>query len=152
MKKKISKLDQATFCQIGFVVKDVEKRAKEFARLFGIPTPKWFLSDSLDKAHTEYAGKPSKAQAKLAFIAIGNITMELIEPVGGPSTWKDHLDTKGEGVHHLGFSIKDMDEHLKFLKSRKIPLIQKGDFTGGRYAYVDGLKNLTIILELLETL
>jgi hypothetical protein len=32
-----------------------------------------------------------------------------------------------------------------------VPLIQKGDFEGGRYAYLDGQKNLNVVLELLET-
>jgi methylmalonyl-CoA/ethylmalonyl-CoA epimerase len=150
MKTDISKLEAGAFCQIGFVVKDVEKTAKEYADLFGIPAPKWFLTDTVEKAHTEYAGKPSTAQAKLAFFQIGSVSLELIEPVGGPSTWKDHLDTKGEGVHHIAFNVAGMDDNLKFLKAKNIPLIQKGDYTGGRYAYVDGLKNLKVVIELLE--
>jgi methylmalonyl-CoA/ethylmalonyl-CoA epimerase len=151
MKKAIRKLDPKPFAQIAFVVKDVAKTSKAYAELFGLPVPKWQLTDGIDKAHTEYKGKPSKAKAKISFFVIGNIMMELIEPVGGPSTWKDHLDTKGEGVHHIAFMVKDMDAHLKFLKSKKLSLIQKGDFEGGRYAYLDGLKNLKVVLELLET-
>jgi methylmalonyl-CoA/ethylmalonyl-CoA epimerase len=150
MKKGIGKLNHETFCQVGFVVKDVAKTSRAFAQLFGVPVPIWMLTDAVDKAHTEYKGKRTKAQAKLAFFKLGSVTLELIEPVGGPSTWKDHLDTKGEGVHHLGFGVKGMDEHLKFLKSKRVPLIQRGDYTGGRYAYTDGLKSLRVILELLE--
>jgi methylmalonyl-CoA/ethylmalonyl-CoA epimerase len=151
MKKTVRKLDPKPFTQIAFVVKDVAKTSKAYAELFGLPVPKWQLTDGLDKAHTQYKGKQSKAKAKISFFLIGDIMMELIQPVGGPSTWKDHLETKGEGLHHIAFMVKDMDAHIKYLESKKVPLIQKGDFTGGKYAYLDGMKNLKVVLELLET-
>jgi methylmalonyl-CoA/ethylmalonyl-CoA epimerase len=149
MKKAMRNLDTKGFCQIGFVVKDVKKTAREFANLFGMPVPRCFLSDPIETGHTKYKGKPSKARAWLAFFAFGNTTSELIQPVGGPSTWKDHLDKHGEGVHHFGFHVKDVGAHLAFLKSKKIPLIQRGDYTGGCYNYMDSEKKVKIILELL---
>ncbi|MCR4409476.1 MAG: VOC family protein [Candidatus Saccharicenans sp.] len=136
--------------QVGIVVKDIEKASRAYAEILGLDVPQWFLTDTVDKAHTEFRGKPSEARAKLAFLQLKNITIELIEPVGGPSTWREFLDQHGEGVHHLAFEVKGMDEKLKLLAGRGIPLIQKGDYEGGRYAYVDGTGNLAIILELLE--
>ena len=41
---------------------------------------------------TTYRGKPSDAKAKLTFFQLENITIELIEPVGENSTWKEFLD------------------------------------------------------------
>jgi len=136
--------------QVGYVVRDIEKSAKAFAAILGVPVPKWELTDTVDKAHTEYLGKPSPGRAKLAFIELPNIVFELIEPVGGPSTWRDFLDKKGEGVHHLAFEVKGLDQRLAELKAKGVPLIQKGDYQGGRYAYVDATAQLGVILELLE--
>jgi methylmalonyl-CoA/ethylmalonyl-CoA epimerase len=31
-----------------------------------------------------------------------------------------------------------------------MPLLQKGEYTGGRYAYIDTLRDLKVIIELLE--
>jgi len=135
---------------VAVVVKDIERSAKAFADVLGVPVPKWELTDSVEKAHTRYRGQPSKAQAKLAFIELQNIAIELIEPVGGPSTWRDFLETKGEGVHHIAFEVKDMDKRISDLKAKGLPLIQAGDYTGGRYAYMDGTAKLALILELLE--
>jgi len=143
-------LGGGTVTQIGIVVKDIERSAKAYAEALGVPIPSWELTDPLEKAHTLYLGQPSKAQAKLAFIEMGNITIELIEPVGGPSTWRDVLEAKGEGIHHLAFEVKDMDKRLAELKAKGLTLIQSGDYTGGRYAYVDGTAKLGTILELLE--
>mgnify|MGYP002065169875 CR=1 FL=1 len=73
------------------------------------PMPEIRLTDSADAAHTEYWGQPTPARAKLAFFRMENISIELIEPAGGPSTWQEFLDAKGEGVHHIAFRIEDMD-------------------------------------------
>lgn len=136
--------------QVGLVVRDIEKASRAYAEILGTDVPQWFLTDTVDKAHTEFRGKPSEARARLAFFKLKNITIELIEPVGGPSTWREFLDQHGEGVHHLAFEIKGMDEKIKLLAGLGLPLVQKGDYEGGRYAYIDGTRHLSVILELLE--
>jgi methylmalonyl-CoA/ethylmalonyl-CoA epimerase len=136
--------------QIGIVVKDIEKTSKAYAELLGVEVPKWEITDPVEKSHTQYRGQPSKARAKLAFFQLDNIVIELIEPVGGPTTWQEFLDTKGEGVHHIAFEIKGMDKKIADLKAVGIPLIQQGDYTGGCYSYLDGVPKLGVILELLE--
>lgn len=143
-------LGQGVVAQVAFIVRDIEKSARAYAAVLGVPAPSWELTDPVEKAHTLYLGKPSPARAKLAFIKMANITIELIEPVGGPSTWKDFLDTKGEGMHHLAFEVKDMPKRLAELKAKGLNVVQTGDYTGGRYAYVDATARIGIFLELLE--
>lgn len=136
--------------QIGLVVKDIEKTSQVYADFLGVEVPQWFLTDTVDKAHTEFKGSSTPAQAKLAFFQLNNITIELIEPVGGPSTWQEFLDTEGEGVHHIAFEIKGMEEKIKQLAAKDMHLIQKGDYEGGRYSYIDASSSLCVLLELLE--
>jgi methylmalonyl-CoA/ethylmalonyl-CoA epimerase len=38
------------------------------------------------------------------------IELELIQPLEGGSDHKDFLETRGEGLHHLGFSVPNYDE------------------------------------------
>jgi catechol 2,3-dioxygenase-like lactoylglutathione lyase family enzyme len=144
------KLGSNVVCQVGLIVRDIEKSSRAYADLFGVDVPQWFITDPEDKAHTRYCGEPTQAQAKLAFFRVGAVDLELIEPVGGPSTWRDFLDTHGEGVHHIAFQIKGMDEQIAILDRKGMPLLQTGDYTGGRYAYVDGSEQLAVVLELLE--
>ena len=139
-------------CQIGLVVRDIEKMAKTYADVFGMDVPNVIITDTEDIAHTKFRGAPTQAQAKLAFLQMGDVSLELIEPIGEPSTWKEFLDEHGEGVHHIAFQIKGMEEVLAYLDSKGIPAVQRGDYTGGRYAYVDSAPSLGIILELLENL
>ena len=76
--------------------------------------------------------------------------IELIEPDEQPSVWRDVLNEKGEGVHHIAFVIKGMKEKLIALDGEGMKLMQKGEYTGGRYAYVDAVDQLKTIVELLE--
>ena len=43
-----------------------------------------------------------------------------------------------------------MKEKIAYLDAKGIPLVQRGEYTGGRYAYMDGTAQLGTILELLE--
>lgn len=140
-------------CQVAIIVKDIERTSKAWARLLGVPVPPWRLTDPAEDSHIRYRGGPTDARAKLAFFDLGEqVRLELIEPVGRPSTWGDFLDRYGQGIHHIAFRSKGMDEVLARLEAQGISLVQRGDYTGGRYAYVDGLEKLGAILELLENL
>jgi methylmalonyl-CoA/ethylmalonyl-CoA epimerase len=136
--------------QIGIIVKDVEKTAKIWADTFGLPMPEIKITDTVDKTEAKYRGKPTSAGAKLAFFNFDNIQVELIEPFGTPSTWNDQLQEHGDSLHHIAFKIKGMQQKIDGLEKQGIDLIQKGEYVGGRYAYLDSGKQLGLILELLE--
>lgn len=143
-------LGTTTITQVGIIVQDIETRARAWADILGLPMPEISLTDSVELARTEYQGAPTTARAKLAFFHLGQVDLELIEPVGGSSIWKDHLDRHGDSLHHIAFHIKGMGEKLAYVNSKGMPLLQRGEYTGGRYAYIDSGVQLGAILELLE--
>lgn len=135
---------------VGIVVRDVEKTARAFADLFGLQMPKIGMSQPSETSHMRFHGEPSEARAKLAFLKVNDIAIELIEPVGGPSTWREFLDQKGEGVHHIAFTAEG-DEDVARLEEKGGKLVQKGNFGGGGgYSYVDLTQQLGVIVELLR--
>ena len=137
--------------QIGILVNDIEKSSQDYADFLGIDKPQWIITDEYDKTHAEYLGKPLNARAKLAFFTVGpNLTIELIEPSAEPSTWRDDLNKNGEGVHHIAFVVKGMKEKIEVCQRNGMPLLQKGEYTGGRYAYMDSKSSLKTLIELLE--
>jgi methylmalonyl-CoA/ethylmalonyl-CoA epimerase len=78
--------------QIGLVVNDIEKASEKWAAILGFSEkPQIIITDEYEKANTQFEGKPTEAQAKLAFFSLENITIELIEPIGKNSTWYQHL-------------------------------------------------------------
>lgn len=138
-------------CQVAIVVHDIEKSAKAWAGVLGVEPPAWRLTDTADASHIRYRGETTPVRAKLAFFDLGpQVRLELIEPVDAPSTWNDALQANGECIHHIAFVIKGMDAVLARLEAHQIPLVQRGDYKGGRYAYVDGVPQLGAVLELLE--
>jgi hypothetical protein len=149
MKKKI--LGTSVVTQVGILVHDIEKTAQAYADFLGVEKPTIIVTDELDKTRARYRGAPTRARAKLAFFKVGpTLDIELIQPDEEPSTWREDLDRKGEGVHHIAFVIKGMKERVADLQENGMPLVQSGEYTGGRYAYVDANKDLKVLIELLE--
>ena len=138
--------------QIGMLVHDIEKASQDFADFLGMEKPEWILTGPRSQANTEFRGQPTEARAKLTFFHVGgNLILELIEPDMEPSTWREDLDKNGEGVHHIAFNIEGMGEKVTLLEKNGIKLIQKGEYPGGRYAYLDAKESLKTLLELLES-
>lgn len=137
--------------QIGLVVNDIEKASEKWAAILGYSEkPQIIITDEYDKAHTQFEGKPTEAQAKLAFFRLDNLTIELIEPIGKNSTWYQHLKEHGEGFHHIAFNVDGMEKSISFLENKGGELQQTGDFTGGSYSYVN-MPEVGIIIELLTS-
>jgi hypothetical protein len=144
-------LDTSTITQVAIIVRDIAKSAREFAEFLGAPVPEIRQTGTVDVALTRHRGKPTQARAKLAFFDVGQgLRLELIEPDEHPSTWREHLDLHGEGVHHIAFGIKGMKEKIDRLAAEGMPLVQTGEYKGGRYAYIDAVGRLKTVIELLE--
>jgi catechol 2,3-dioxygenase-like lactoylglutathione lyase family enzyme len=152
-RKKSNPLPNKKMVQVAVIVKDAEDTAKKWADLLGVEVPKAVVSEPAATAKTMYRGKPTEARVKMVFFELDNLTLELLEPVGGPSVWREVLEEKGECVHHIAFEVKGMDEHIEIIEKKGMPLTQRGRWTEGSrgsYAYFDSGEELGLILELLE--
>jgi len=137
--------------QIGIVCHDIEKTAQAYADLFGVEKPEIITTDTQDIAKTVYQGKPTPARTKQAFFHVGpNLDIELLEPDHEPSTWRHDLDTYGEGIHHIAFVVDGKETIVKKFERNGMKEIQKGEWIGGRYSYIDAKQQLKVTLELLE--
>jgi catechol 2,3-dioxygenase-like lactoylglutathione lyase family enzyme len=143
-------LGSNTLAQVAIVVHNIEEAAKRYADILGLPVPEPIVTAPGLEVNQTYRGAPSDARAKLAFFSVGQVQIELIEPLGGASTWQEGLDRKGESVHHIAFWVEGMQKSVDFLKSRGIPMVQRGDMGEGQYAYFDAEAQLGVTLELLE--
>lgn len=137
--------------QIGILCHDIDKTAQEYADLFGIDKPEIVMTGTQDIANTVYLGESTPARTKQAFFHVGpNIDIELLEPDHEPSTWRHDLDTYGEGIHHIAFVINGMKKIVEKFERNGMKEIQKGEWIGGRYSYIDARDKLKLTLELLE--
>jgi catechol 2,3-dioxygenase-like lactoylglutathione lyase family enzyme len=139
--------------QVAIVTRDIEASAKRWADFLGIPVPKVMETKPGHEVKMTYKGQPSDARVKLAFIKSGQVQIELLQPVGGPSSWKDGLDANGEGFHHLGFGVKDLNRSLAAIEAMGYPVLHRGryDSDDGTYVYMDSRKGLGVMVELLHS-
>ncbi len=132
--------------QVGVIVKDMDRVVSYYASLglgpFGQPRQMM--------TYHEYQGKPIEAKVKFLLTNMGEVDLELIQPLGGPSIWQDFLDKRGEGLHHLGFFVDNIDRGEENLISQGLNIIQKGRSDKGGYAYFDTDRIGGIIFELIQ--
>jgi methylmalonyl-CoA/ethylmalonyl-CoA epimerase len=144
-------LGTRNICQIAVVVRDIEKSARAYAEFLGLPLPRFIVTEPGLNVNQTYRGNPSDARCKLAFFEMENTVIELIQPLGGDSSWQAVLDEKGEGVHHIAFRVTDTEGKTKTLAAQGIPLLhQGGDPRTGQFSYFDAREKLGILIETLE--
>jgi catechol 2,3-dioxygenase-like lactoylglutathione lyase family enzyme len=137
--------------QVAIAVRDIEASRKRWAAVLGVEAPPILEVDAGDKVRMSFRGAPSNARVKLAFFDLGGVQLELLEPVGEGSTWKEGLDQHGESMHHLAFWTGNMVQTAGGLKQQGVSLIQRGDMGEGQYAYFDATGALGCVIELLES-
>ena len=144
-----------TVGQVGFIVRDLEKAKRDFAAFLGTPVPENCDGGRYEITKTTVDGTPAPdANCTMAFFdAGGSLQIELIQPNGVKSAWQDFLDEHGEGIHHIAFQVKGMDEKVLACEELGMRCLQRGKYGSGsgEYAYVDGGDRLKCVLELLES-
>ncbi len=139
--------------QVAIVCRDIDATSKRWAAVLGVEPPAIRTTKPGREVKVIYRGHPSNGQAKLAFIKLGQVMLELIQPVGGDTSWKEFLDANGEGVQHIAFQVGDLDRTVKTLDGMGMPVLHQGryDDDSGAYVYVDSKKPLGVTLELLHS-
>jgi methylmalonyl-CoA/ethylmalonyl-CoA epimerase len=139
--------------QVALVVKDIEASSKLWAELLGMPVPEIRTTRPGHEVNEFYRGKPSEGQVKLTFFNLGQVVIELLQPISEGTSWKEWLDKKGEGVQHLGFQVADLDKTSSALEQAGFPVFHKGryDSLDGTYIYHDTQQALGVVIELLHS-
>jgi methylmalonyl-CoA/ethylmalonyl-CoA epimerase len=139
--------------QVAFVVKDIEASSRRWAELLGQPVPKINTTRPGHEVKEIYRGQPSEGQVKLTFFNLGQVVIELLQPVSPGTSWYEFLQKRGEGVQHLGFQIEDPAMTSAELEKLGYPIFHRGRYDGdnGDYIYHDTLDSLGVVIELLHS-
>lgn len=119
------------FCdlvQIGVVVRDLDRAMQFLTDVFGLGPFRTITYPPPDRADMQrvYRGQPGDFVYRLAFVEIGPIELELIQPLEGASVWADFLEEHGEGIQHLRFNVPDLEPVLEYLAKQGIGVVQRG--------------------------
>ena len=85
---------------IGIAVKSIEETA-EFYEKIGLKI------DAIEVVESQ--------KVRVAFIPIGEVRLELLEPTSESSTVAKFIEKRGEGVHHIALSTDDLETRLSDL-------------------------------------
>jgi len=140
MTESQSLISDAELDQIGIVVNDVHAFTQELSRLFGIGPFRifeWPL-EGVDPQAT-YHGQPGNYRLLLAFVTVGKIQLEIIQPLEGLKSYSDFLREHGPGLHHFRLTIPGFDKGVKAMIEAGIENIASGTgmHVGSKWAYFD---------------
>jgi len=137
--------------QVAMVVRDCEETAKRYYDDLGIGPWAFYTMDSRDNARDSHLhGEVVDHSYRVAITMVGDVQIELIQPLRGESIYVEHLAKHGEGLHHIAFKLGAA------FANGKARLIEKGyrEVQGGRafdfatYAYFDTDNRLASIVEI----
>jgi catechol 2,3-dioxygenase-like lactoylglutathione lyase family enzyme len=131
---------------VAVVVRDLDTAVRAWTGFLGVEPAVVQIANTSDD---EYRGGATTAQCKQAIYDLGGFQIELMEPLGEPSVWAEHLESQGEGLHHIAFRVRGMEDGIRSCEASALPLLQRGEFENGRYAYFDRGR-LGAMIELLE--
>jgi hypothetical protein len=97
---------EADFYQVGVVVRDLEQGMEAYRRLLGLG-PFWRLDTHYEGRYRNWRGTIANRNA---FARWGALYLELIEPGIGESNAREWLETRGEGIFHLGYATDDVGQ------------------------------------------
>jgi catechol 2,3-dioxygenase-like lactoylglutathione lyase family enzyme len=144
-------IDIKGFIQVAIIVRDIEKAAKKWAELFGVPVPGIRVDKPSHNPDLTYRGKEAFYGLKLAVIDVRErgFVIELHEALEGDSTFKEFLDKHGQGVHHLGFCVGEKrDAIIGELEDMGYEMRTVGYYPGSSWTIVDSEDDLGVNLNI----
>ena len=131
--------------QNAYVTPDIDRAIEVMRQRFGV-------TDVLQTEATTEVWTPDGSGAstnKLAFIWVGKLQYELIEPVSGPvAMYRDAVPAQGLRFHHICMRSYDWSATLAEIERQKLTIVYRGDSSSGlKFVYADARETLGHYLE-----
>ena len=137
--------------QIGIVVRDLERTAQLLSSFFGIGPFQFIEWPNRADSKYFYRGNEQHIKIRQAFVQVGPLEFELIQPLEGErNAYREFLEEEGGGIHHILFEVDDIDSVLATLAKQGIEVLQSGTGIrpGTRWALLDTRQRVGFLLEL----
>jgi methylmalonyl-CoA epimerase len=107
---------------IAFVVNDIAETSKFFVDFLGLT-----VSPSEEV--------PEQG-VRVAFVQLGEVRIELVQPLGPETPVGKFIAKRGQGLHHVAMRTHDVAAALAELKSKDFPLIDQNPKVGAHGALI----------------
>ncbi|MDQ3991166.1 MAG: methylmalonyl-CoA epimerase [Actinomycetota bacterium] len=103
---------------VGIAVSDLEAAVERYRGAFGI-----------EPVHRETVAGQGVEEV---LFRVGTSYIQLVAALGPDTPVGRFLDRRGEGVHHVGYRVRDVGEALARLRARGLPLVDEEPRPGSR--------------------
>ena len=146
-----TRMDIGPVVQVGIIVRDAEATVAAWTSRFKLGPAQfvdWPIPGKNLEATATYHGKPANFRMRLAFLQVGPVQLEFIQPLEGENIYSDFLNEHGEGLHHILFEVEDPNAIAAGLG---VPVLQSGGSAlrpGAIWSYLDTQEMLSAMIEL----
>lgn len=128
-----SKTALPTPSHLGIVVEDIDKTTEFLSRVLGLGP--WQVIDYAPTKDELFVGEPFRL--RLALAGLAPLVLELVQPMEGKSIWSEFLKSKGEGLHHIAFTVPNWDEMVQKMEEAGSRVVAGGTINGKRWCYFE---------------
>jgi methylmalonyl-CoA/ethylmalonyl-CoA epimerase len=92
-------------------------------------------------------------KVRVGFFRVGDVRLELLEPSDPTSTVAAFIEKRGEGLHHVAFTVEKLEERIVELKASGVRMIDETPRRGAhhmRIAFVHPKSTHGVLTELCE--
>jgi catechol 2,3-dioxygenase-like lactoylglutathione lyase family enzyme len=137
--------------QVAFVVRDLGAAQRFFRQSMGIA--RFYVIENFGSRATykTFRGDPAEHDFTIAIAYSGNTQIELIQHLSGNTCYKEFVERRGEGMHHLGFFLDNREQHqavLAELTGNGFSVLQSGRFGEALYTYFDTENAIGAVMEI----
>src|SRR5437868_1533679 len=117
-----------TITQIGVVVRDLRKTVETYYEKLGWGPWNIYLAEPPLLHDTMLRGKPTEFTFMNAEAHVGPVDFEFIQPLEGPSIYKEFLEQHGEGIHHIACmgTGANYEENLENFEKMGLQVLMSG--------------------------
>jgi methylmalonyl-CoA/ethylmalonyl-CoA epimerase len=104
-------------------------------------------------AQFEGVQEVANQKVRVAFFKINDVRLELLEPTDPSSPVAKFLETRGEGLHHLAFTVDNIQDRINDLQKSGLRMIDETPRTGAhqmQIAFVHPKSTFGVLTELCE--
>ena len=135
--------------QVAVVVRDLRKTMENYHQVMGWGP--WSVYEHKPPVlhHTEVRGRPVAYTMLGAEVHCDPIDFEILQPLEGPSIYKEFLEEKGEGLHHVSVvnPADDVRKALSDFKRDGIGVLMSGRLEAIEFYYMDTDPILKMVAE-----
>ncbi len=92
-------------------------------------------------------------KVRVAFFRVKDVRLELLEPADPSSTVQTFLEKRGEGLHHLAFTVEDIQQRIEEIKRAGLRMIDDAPRSGShnmQIAFIHPKSTCGVLTELCE--